>query len=110
MSPEQVRNFEAVDGRADIWSLGAILYELITGRMIHDEQSIGMLLARICYLPVAGARTHRPEVPEDLDRLVLRCLERDPDRRIQDVQELARALLPFASPAAGRAWRASSRG
>lgn len=89
--------FESVDGRADIWSLGAILYELLTNRMIHDERSIGVLLAKICYLPVAGARAHRPEPPEDLDRIVLRCLERNPDRRIQDVQELARALLPFAS-------------
>ena len=95
--PSRCANFEAVDARADIWSLGAILYELLTNEMIHDERSIGVLLAKIATCPsLAHAPTAR-SYPRISIPFVLRCLERNPDRRIQDVQELACALLPFAS-------------
>ncbi len=97
MSPEQVRNFETVDARADIWSLGAILYELLTGSLIHEVDSVGAMLARVCYCPVPSLRSRRPDLPEELDRVILRCLDRDRDRRIQDVPALAKALLPFAA-------------
>jgi serine/threonine-protein kinase len=96
MAPEQVTDFEAVDARADVWSLGAILYELLTNVLIHDETSIGVLLAKVRYCPVTPARARRPDLPEALDALILRCLERDRDRRVQDVSELAAELLPFA--------------
>jgi serine/threonine protein kinase len=102
MSPEQVADFDAVDGRADVWSLGAILYQLLTGSLIHDEESIGVLLAMVRHCPVQPARLRRPDLPEALDRLILSCLERDPDRRVQSVSDLATALLPFA-PARYRA-------
>jgi serine/threonine-protein kinase len=97
MAPEQVRNFETVDARADVWSLGAILYELLTGSLIHDEKSVGPLLTRICHCPVRSARGRRADLPEELDGVILRCLERDPSRRVQNVAELARALIPFAA-------------
>jgi serine/threonine-protein kinase len=97
MSPEQVRNFEDVDARADLWSLGALLYELLTGRLIHDDSSISALLAKTCYCPIRPPRARRPELPEELDAVVMRCLEKDRDRRIQSVAELARALVPFAA-------------
>jgi serine/threonine-protein kinase len=97
MAPEQVADFDAVDARADVWSLGAILYELLTGSLIHDEQSIAVLLVKVRYCPVASPRLRRADLPEALDRLILSCLERDPDRRVQSVSELATALLPFAA-------------
>jgi serine/threonine-protein kinase len=96
MAPEQVTDFETVDARADVWSLGAILYELLTNALIHAETSIGVLLAKVRYCPVASARVRRPDLPEALDRLILRCLERDSNCRVQNVGELAEGLLPFA--------------
>jgi eukaryotic-like serine/threonine-protein kinase len=97
MAPEQVTDFDAVDARADVWSLGAILHELLTGSLIHDEQSIGVLLAMIRHRPVRSARLRRPDLPEALDQLILNCLDRDPDRRVQSVSDLATALRPFAT-------------
>jgi len=97
MSPEQVRHFEAVDARADIWSLGAMLYELLTGSVIHEADSDGATLTMICHRPVSSVRARRPDIPEELDRVILRCLERDRDRRIQNIPELAQALMPFAA-------------
>jgi len=47
MSPEQIADFDTVDGRADVWSLGAILYELLTGSRINDDESVGVLLAMV---------------------------------------------------------------
>jgi eukaryotic-like serine/threonine-protein kinase len=86
MAPEQVASFEDVDARADVWSLGAVLYELLTGHIVHGDGS---------HL-VFPARGYRAELPESLEEVVLGCLERDPDRRIQTVVELAQALSPFA--------------
>ena len=103
MAPEQIRNFEAVDARADVWSLGAILYELLTGSLIHDDTSLGPLLARICHCDVKSARRHRPDLPEELDSIVLRCLERSPEKRFQSASDLAQALFPFAA----QYWRTS---
>jgi serine/threonine-protein kinase len=96
MSPEQVRSFEGVDARADLWSLGAVLYELVTGRLIHDDASVGALLTKTCHCAVRPPRTHQPDLPEALDTTILRCLEKDRTRRIQSVAELARALAPVA--------------
>jgi serine/threonine protein kinase len=101
MSPEQVRDFETVDARTDIWSLGAILYELLTGSLIHEAESTGATLTKICHCPVSSLRGRRPDLPPELDRVILRCLERDPDRRVKDVRALAAALLPFAGRAPG---------
>ncbi|HLK35314.1 MAG TPA: serine/threonine-protein kinase [Polyangiaceae bacterium] len=97
MSPEQVHNPAATDARSDIWSLGVTLYELLTGVVPFEGQGIGETLAAILEQMPAPVRSRRPEVPEGLDPIVQRCLERDRGLRYGDVAELARALAPFGT-------------
>jgi serine/threonine-protein kinase len=97
MSPEQLKDSDDVDARSDIWSLGVILHELLTGKLLYNEPSILAMTTRICSEPVPSVRERRADLPRALDRVVLRCLEKDPARRVQSVAELALALRPFAS-------------
>jgi eukaryotic-like serine/threonine-protein kinase len=94
MSPEQLFGAGSVDSRTDIWSIGAILYELIAGRPPYDQPS----LARICAdlagnKPPPRLRDLRTEVTPQLEEVVLHCLERTVEIRIQTVADLAGDLL-----------------
>ncbi|MGQ9564582.1 MAG: serine/threonine protein kinase [Thermogutta sp.] len=92
MSPEQVLGEENLDPRTDIYSLGALAYYLLTGYPpFSGEKPIKIMLAHI-YEPVEPLRNRVPDLPEDLCSVVLRCLEKDRDRRYADVQELDVAL------------------
>ncbi len=109
MSPEQIRSTSEVDHRADIWSLGAVLYELITARSAFVADSVRQVWTRILETAPTPLAAHCPEAPPSLQAVIDRCLEKDPARRFQDVAELAIALLPFApSRARVYAQRASS--
>jgi eukaryotic-like serine/threonine-protein kinase len=99
MSPEQLRSSKSVDPRADIWALGVILYELVTGKPPYDGDNVGELFAAILEKDAVSLRARRPDVPPGLDQAVLCCLRRDPNQRFGDVGQLAEALAPFASPA-----------
>ncbi|HEY2407117.1 MAG TPA: protein kinase [Polyangiaceae bacterium] len=101
MSPEQIRSSKNVDSRTDIWSLGVILHQLITNRTVYESDTLGGLLAMVIADPPASLRNHLPDAPVELEQVILRCLEKDPARRFQNVAELAEALLPFA-PARSR--------
>ncbi len=97
MSPEQLRSTKNVDHRADIWSLGAVLFELLTGTTPYDSNvSLTQLVAMVLEEPPGNLRALRPEAPPELEQAVLRCLKKDPAQRFQTVAELAVALLPFA--------------
>jgi serine/threonine-protein kinase len=96
MSPEQVRSLKRVDWRADIWALGVILYESLTGRRPFDGPSLTAICASITADQPQPLRAHRAELPEALDAAVLRCLEKDPIQRMGSLPELAEALAPFA--------------
>jgi serine/threonine-protein kinase len=96
MSPEQVRSQKEVDRRADVWALGVVLFELSTGKPIYDAPTVSALYAMIAADPPRRLTELCPEAPAELEQVILRCLEKDPKRRFQDVGALARALAPFA--------------
>ena len=96
MSPEQVLDWTSVDGRADVWSLGATLYELLTGELVFGGGSLEAILARISADSPVPLGRGRSEVPTGLERVIIACLEKAPARRLPSVADLARALLPFA--------------
>jgi tRNA A-37 threonylcarbamoyl transferase component Bud32 len=96
MAPEQVRSAKTVDARADVWSLGVILHELLTGSPPFRGDTMPAVLASIVADPPASLRASRPAVPPSLESVVLACLEKDPNRRLPDVAALAEALAPFA--------------
>jgi eukaryotic-like serine/threonine-protein kinase len=102
MSPEQIKNSKDVDPRSDLWSLGVILYELVTGRLPFETSSngVGELFGIILFKDATPPRAHRPDLPQAFERVVLRCLQRDPADRYRDVVELAEALRPFAGTVA----------
>ena len=97
MSPEQIRNSTAVDARSDLWALGMILHELITGSPAYSAETLPALLAMIIADPPMRLRTGEPAAPAELERLVLHCLEKDRERRCASVAALAHGLAPFAS-------------
>jgi serine/threonine-protein kinase len=94
MSPEQLKSSKVVDARADIWSIGVVMYELISGRQPFIAESITELAVRVVTEP-------HPPLPATLPRgfveIVGRCLEKDPARRYPDIAALAAALAPFAA-------------
>jgi serine/threonine-protein kinase len=101
MSPEQMNSAKNVDGLTDIWALGVTLYELLTGVAPFQAESLPLLCMAILQQHPESLRSRLASVPEELDRVVLRCLEKDKTRRYQSIGELAAALEPFA-PARSR--------
>jgi serine/threonine-protein kinase len=96
MSPEQIRSSEQVDARTDIWSLGCVLFELLTGTVAFNEPTLMQLSAAILEHDPVPLRELLPEAPEELEAVVLRCLEKDVSKRYGNIAELAIALYPFA--------------
>lgn len=96
MSPEQIRRPKHVDTRTDIWSLGSILFELLTKDPPFVADSPLALLAAVVSDPLPSVREKRPDVSAELEAVIAKCLEKNPDNRYQTVAELADALAPFA--------------
>ncbi|HEY6078717.1 MAG TPA: serine/threonine-protein kinase [Polyangiaceae bacterium] len=96
MAPEQVRR-QKVDARTDVWGLGVILYELCSGRTPFEADTLAGIFERIVDEARAPAGLPVVEVPQGLQAVIQRCLERSPEKRFQTVVELAEALAPFGS-------------
>ncbi|NRA33946.1 MAG: protein kinase [Polyangiaceae bacterium] len=91
MSPEQARG-EKVDCRTDIYSLGVVLHEVLTGRPLHGSASEGELLALVRDGNVQPPSLYAPGVPEDLEAIVMRALSREKEDRFQNARDFAAAL------------------
>ena len=96
MSPEQIRSSRDVDARADVWSLGAILYELLAGRPAFGGNSVANITAQVLEAQPPSVAAIRPEVSPDLDRALGRALAKKPEQRFVDVAAFAKAIAPFA--------------
>jgi serine/threonine-protein kinase len=104
MSPEQLSG-QGLDARSDVWSLGVTLYELLTRELPFPESTTPKICAAVLSQAPVPIATRRDDVPEDLARVVLACLEKDPANRPRDVADLAARLEPFCEGAAGVAAR-----
>lgn len=99
MSPEQMLRTRAADQRSDIWALGAVLYELVTGALPFDGDVVTEVVARVLNEEPELPSRVRPDLPAWVDEVVVRCLKKKPDERFQTVAELGEILqLHAASP------------
>ena len=96
MSPEQIQGAEA-DVRSDIFSYGVTLFEMLTGRLPFRGEHEAAISYSIVNETPPPVRSLRPEAPERLERIVARCLEKDPEKRYQHVEELLAALRALSS-------------
>ena len=99
LSPEQIRSPSDLDTRTDIWSLGALLYEMLVACPLYQSDAPAALLAMIAADPPPAVSAVRADVPRVLESVILRCLQKDRTSRFATVADLARALQPFAPPA-----------
>ena len=93
-SPEQLRG-EELDVRSDIYSVGATLYHLLTGKTPYSATEFVKLITEVLEKQPAAPNALRKDIPAELNRVVLRCLAKDRASRFQDYEELRDALLPF---------------
>jgi len=80
------------DGRSDLFSLGVILYRLLTGEFPFQASSIKELVGKILSTTPVSLKEHAPGIPEAVDRIVRKALEKDPAKRFQDGKEMSAAL------------------
>ena len=96
MSPEQIRSSTSVTFAADIWSLGVVLFELLTGQVPFNDSSMAGTLHAIINLPPPGIESIMGDLPEALGAVLSRCLAKDPSRRFGSARELAAVLRDLA--------------
>jgi serine/threonine-protein kinase len=89
MAPEIILGEADVDRRADVYALGCVLYYLLTGQLVFEaETPMKMLLQHVQAAPVPPSQRSELPIPKQLDEMVLKCLEKDPDKRPQNAMEL----------------------
>jgi len=98
MSPEQSMS-EELDARSDVFSLGIILYELVTGQKLFVRDTPWNTLRAVVEAPIPDPREHAPDLPQPIADAIRRALTRDLARRIESADALARLLDPVAAPA-----------
>lgn len=109
MSPEQIQSARDVDARSDIWALGAILYEFLTGKQVWPGTELMEIFYHVTMTSPAVPSSIVPNLPPGLDAIVIRCLEKDRNRRYASVAALAEALEVFATDEAKSYARRAAR-
>ncbi|HEY6462430.1 MAG TPA: serine/threonine-protein kinase, partial [Polyangiaceae bacterium] len=109
MSPEQMQSSKTVDARTDVWALGVILFELLTGRVPFEADGLAHLAIKVATEPAPPLRAFRADAPAGLDAAVHRCLEKDLGRRYANVAELAADVAAFGSARARNSLESVSR-
>jgi len=107
MPPEQARGLKDLDGRADQFSLAAVLYELLTGRSLYRGESLLELVAKVLdaeFMPVHWVRS---DLPPGLPEVLAKALSRERDDRYESMKAFGQALVPFASPGTALRWAES---
>ena len=99
MSPEQATGMENADARSDIYSVGAVAYFLLTGRLLFVKSTAMQTLAAHLYEPAIPPSRFRPDLDPPLEAVIMRCVEKKPEERYPDIAALDRALS--ACPGAG---------
>ncbi len=99
MAPEQLYG-EKADRRADVYAAGVVLWEMLAGKRLFEGEEGGDALALVLTAPIWRPSIHHGDVPEDLDAIVLRALERDRAKRLSTAQDMADALVTAVVPAA----------
>src|SRR5690606_37857952 len=99
MSPEQMTRASDVDARSDIWSLGCVLYELLTGAPPFRAQALTELVGKVLQDEPLPPSAQGVAIPPALDAIVMRCLAKPRDLRFQSVTELLAALRGTTAPA-----------
>jgi len=104
MAPEQMARMKSADARCDVWSMGVVLYELLTGTTPFHGSAITEIVARVLQEEALPPSQLRPDLPRDLDGVVIRCLQKRPEMRYPTIGDLAAALRALTGVASeGRA-------
>ena len=98
MAPEQMQSTKDVDQRADIWSLGVILYQLISGRMPFVADTLPALCMAVINDAPPSLESVRKDLPHGLAQVVMKCLAKRKEDRFRNVHELAQSLAPYGKP------------
>ena len=111
MSPEAVRGVRDIDHRSDLWSLGVITFQAVTGRLPFDSEIVGDVMGMILADPLPRATDVVPELPVELDDFFQRALARDRNQRFQSAREMTEAFAQVVNgPSSGsELWPASTR-
>jgi serine/threonine protein kinase len=95
MSPEQARGKKSIDHRADLYSLGIMLYEMVTGQLPFKGDNYNEVIIAITVEEPPPPSFHYDAIPPELEKVIMKAIDKDPDKRYQNASEFTSALMPF---------------